>query len=222
MNRKMCLFLSTLLLATSLVVSIPVHAEETTETPVSINIAEEQVDASKIEDITVKASAPTSVTASSYDPRKNNMVTSVKNQGSYGLCMLYSGIAAAESNLIRQGLENNTIDLSEIFSSYAVYAQLNDKTRNFSEHPCSFGGLMGFVDGDKDYIRFALESKYPFPYEVVNGKKQNSIPENYCIDNNGLEDYKYKIGRAYTMEKYSIHSTDSIKELKQLIVMRIQ
>lgn len=217
MNRKMFLFLSTLLLATSLVVSIPVHAEETTEAPVSINIAEEQVDASKIEDITVKASAPTSVTASSYDPRKNNMVTSVKNQNPYGLCMLYSGIAAAESNLIRQGLENNTIDLSEIFSSYAVYAQSNDKTRNFSKNPCSFPGLTGFKYGDERYIHFALESKYPFPYEVVNGKKQNSIPENYCIDNNGLEDYKYKIGRAYNMERYN-QSTDSIKELKQLIV----
>ena len=218
MNRKMCLFLSTLLLATSLVVSIPVHAEETTEAPVSINIAEEQVDASKIEDITVKASAPTSVTASSYDPRKNNMVTSVKNQNPYGLCTLYSGIAAAESNLIRQGLADNTIDLSEIFTSYAGYVQENDKTRNFSKNPCGLASLTGFRYEAKPDPCFSLESKYPFPYELVNGKKQNSIPENYCIDNNGLEDYKYKIGRAYNMERYNIHSTESIKELKQLIV----
>ncbi len=56
---------------------------------------------------------------SCYDPRLEEMVTSVKNQNPYGTCWIYAALAAAESSLIQQGLADASVDLAEL--QYAYY-----------------------------------------------------------------------------------------------------
>ena len=55
------------------------------------------------------ASYPTS-----YDPRTYNQVTSIKNQDPYGTCWAYGAVSTVESALIKQGMADSTIDLSEL------------------------------------------------------------------------------------------------------------
>lgn len=50
---------------------------------------------------------------SQYDLRQYGAVTSVKNQGEGNICWSYAIISSLESNMIKRGLANNTINLSE-------------------------------------------------------------------------------------------------------------
>lgn len=50
---------------------------------------------------------------SRYDLRKLNQVTSVKDQGLESYCWTFSAMASFESNLIKKGLANSSLDLSE-------------------------------------------------------------------------------------------------------------
>ncbi len=77
--------------------------------------------------------------APSYDPREKGKVTSVKNQGSADTCWAFSTMAAMESAAIRQGLADNTIDLSENHFAYFFYHRQNDP--------------LGLTAGDKNLIK---------------------------------------------------------------------
>ena len=60
---------------------------------------------------------------SKYDSRDYGYVTSVKNQGKYGACWSFATNAALESSLIKSGLADVSIDLSELHTIYFMYSQ---------------------------------------------------------------------------------------------------
>lgn len=166
--------------------------------------------------ITVNAYTATSVytidaNASKYDPRNySNRVTSVKNQGSYGLCWDYAIQAAAESNLLKQGLTTNanTTDLSEVYYAYNIYTKEGyNKTKTFKEF-CDDGGYFRtFDDEESDDMNypFALEADFPMPASV----------DSYSLNSTQLNNYKYQVYRHYYLR--GGYDTSKIKEVKKMI-----
>lgn len=61
-----------------------------------------------------------------YDARDHGLITPVKDQRPYDLCWAESVMSMAESNLIKKGLADNTIDLSEIFAHYFQWFRVPD------------------------------------------------------------------------------------------------
>lgn len=75
-----------------------------------------------------------------YDPRQHHRITSVKNQGSYGLCWVYAAIAAAESSLIHQGFGDETLNLSELHAAYFYWKLYEENTNTSFLEFCQMGG----------------------------------------------------------------------------------
>lgn len=146
--------------------------------------------------------------AKAYDPRPLGRVTSVKDQGKYGLCWDYAANAAVESALIYQGLEKNTVDLSEIYFAYATYKNQNS-TKKFTDF-CDYGNNAHSFNTkvNDEYIgKFALESDFPMPTDISNS---------YSLKDSELDNYKYKVSRIYKIDDYT-PTEDCIKEVKKLI-----
>lgn len=62
-----------------------------------------------------------------YDARTKGWVTPVKNQGNYESCWSFSSLAAIETNLIKNGKADASIDLSENQFAYFFYNRQPDK-----------------------------------------------------------------------------------------------
>ena len=62
-----------------------------------------------------------------YDARDNGWVTSVKNQGNYESCWSFSSLSAIETNLIKNGRADASLDLSENQFAYFFYNRQPDK-----------------------------------------------------------------------------------------------
>lgn len=71
---------------------------------------------------------------SKYDAREYGYITSKKNQFPYGTCWAFAATAAAEASLIKSGLADNTIDLSEYHTAYYTYMPFNDPLGNANEN----------------------------------------------------------------------------------------
>ncbi|MBE5922980.1 MAG: hypothetical protein E7271_00745 [Lachnospiraceae bacterium] len=156
----------------------------------------------------VQSIFPINENDASYDPRPLGRVTSVKDQGEYGLCWDYAANSACESALIYQGLEKNTVDLSEIYFAYATYKN-QKSTKGFVDF-CNDGNNAHSFNTkiNDDYIgKFALESVFPMPSE---------IKDSYSLSDEQLDNYKYKVSRVYKINDYE-PSQDTIKKVKHLI-----
>lgn len=82
----------------------------------------------------VKRGAPFAAT---YDPRTNQMVGSrIEDQGNTNTCWAFATIAAIESNLIKKGYEDASVNLSENHLAYFFYNRETDP--------------VGYTAGDKN------------------------------------------------------------------------
>ncbi len=88
-----------------------------------------------------------------YDAREYGYITPIKNQTPYDLCWAESVMSMAESNLIKKGLADQSIDLSEVFPHYFQWHRTPDP--------------LGLTSGDKN-IWHAYESYPGYTREWIN------------------------------------------------------
>lgn len=71
--------------------------------------------------------------ASKHDPRTVGAVSAIENQGNTDTCWAFASIAAIESNLIKKGYVNNSVNLSENHLAYFFYNRQNDPLGNTAD-----------------------------------------------------------------------------------------
>lgn len=144
--------------------------------------------------------------AAKYDPRSLGLVTSVKNQGPWGLCWDYAGLSTIESSLIKTGLANSTIDLSELHVAYADYFFNKDKTTDSFTTYCNNGG------NDYHYLPYMANGYGPV--------LESTVPWQEPTDNFTLSD-DILHSHTFELQKYYITRLDSsdlnIKSVKYLV-----
>ncbi|MDE6606346.1 MAG: C1 family peptidase, partial [Lachnospiraceae bacterium] len=116
------------------------------------------------------------ITASKYDPRTEapEEMTSVKNQNPWGTCWAFATMALLENSMIRQGLADRSLDLSERHLAYFSRNSGSDRLGNASDDSIiSVPSDTYLRVGGNTYmsaIRLmnwqgaALEADYPYSY----------------------------------------------------------
>ncbi len=114
------------------------------------------------------------ITAPQYDPRMKapEEMTSVKNQNPWGTCWAFATMALLENSMIRQGLSDNSIDLSERHLAYFSRNTGSDMLGNASDDRITSSPdntyLMAGGNAYMSAIRLmnwqgaAIESAYPY------------------------------------------------------------
>jgi C1A family cysteine protease len=149
---------------------------------------------------------------SSYDSRSYGYITPVRDQGTWGTCWAFSAMGMAEANIVKKGLANNTIDLSELQLAYFFYHTEADPLGNTTGD--STQALQaGYLDqgGNSAFTTFALaswtgaalESKAPY---------ENATSESYSLNSSLAFDDAYHMQNAYW-----VNMTDR-EEVKSLIM----
>lgn len=109
-----------------------------------------------VNNIDASVSAPLTAVPKSFDWRTYNAVTAPKNQGGCGSCWAFSATGFLESELIRRGSADKTLDLAE------QYMTKCDTT--------SFGCNGGYPFAAADFglkKGLPLESTYPYRYDYT-------------------------------------------------------
>ena len=133
------------------------------------------------------------VTYSSVD---KGYVTSVKNQNPYGNCWAYAACSVAESYLIKHGIADKNIDLSEAHLNYYMYHNQGDNYENTDNDQTNVVGQYSFmnVGAEPKMLQLAMsnfglasESNYPISnIEEMQGSKANQNNTQYVMTNSNL------------------------------------
>lgn len=148
---------------------------------------------------------------SSYDPREKGMISPIKDQQYTETCWAYATVAMAESNLIKQGLADNTVDLSEHHLAYFLYHSSNDPLKNTDGDRTIIGDGMNYLSGGNVYIALEFLSGYSgLVKENVVSPMPDSLDKAEVID----PEFQYN-HNSYTLKNvyYADNDIDTIKEL---------
>lgn len=145
-----------------------------------------------------------------YDPRELQLVTSVKDQSTYGVCWDFAGIAALESYLLKNNY--GSYDLSE--EHLRLWATLNngcgwnrnsDGGAGTMAAPGYFTSYLGGVklESDIPYKSYGAYNEYPKELDNINGVYRASDIEYIDNDKQSVKDAIIKYGAVATTVYYS-------------------
>lgn len=159
--------------------------------------------------------------AAKYDPRPLGKVSSVKTQVN-GSCWLYSAMSTVESNLIKNGLANSSVDLSELHALYFMHKEYDDPLGNYSNDARSDGLNLSYaINHGSDRDVYSFFSKWNGPvYEneaplslVDNG----NIPTEYLNTVSFDKSFANKNYWHFEGSRYCNYDVDHINNVKDLI-----
>lgn len=123
-----------------------------------------------------------------YNLADNNLVSGVKNQNPYGTCWAFSTLASLESNLIKSGNADSSVDLSEkhlIWFNYNGADNSTDKSLYAGNDSYVTGGYSPFVLGGSMYMasstlmrRYGAADESKAPYEFKSSTTVDSSLKN--------------------------------------------
>ena len=162
---------------------------------------------------TLQASAQEDALPESYnaDPENPMYVTSVKNQGSYGICWAFAAIACCESEAIKNhGADPNEIDLSELHLAYFSY--------NFKDD-----GTGDEISTTVPFYEIGADSTFPiFTLSKWIGLVDESVAsfEEFAEDPTKVPDESLKYGNNeyYIKNAYTFNYATDIEDIKKAIM----
>ena len=98
------------------------------------------------------------VLPSSYDSRSKGYITPVRDQDPFGTCWAFGALASGEASLVKKGIVNSSIDLSELHLAYFFYHPKADPLGNTNGDTIYNYTYQNYLDsgGNNFFTMFAL------------------------------------------------------------------
>lgn len=150
-----------------------------------------------------------------------NMFPDVRNQNPYGTCWAFAALGLSEFDLIKRGLVNKSIDLSELQLAYFVYNSALDP----------LGGTEGdqskYYNGSTSYSYLNRGGTYEYAVRRLSqwsgAVNENDVPYNTTAINNVLEnglsdEYAYSKDVAHLENAYVMSLKNNPDDVKRTIM----
>lgn len=149
-----------------------------------------------------------------YDSRKKGYITPVRDQKSWGTCWAFGALAAGEASLVKKGLADSSVNLSELHLSYFFFNTKNDPLGNTKNDTVGLpSGVKNYLDsgGNNLFTMFTLAKWVGAASESLVPYKDTSLGAPTLSQSLAYEDTAH-------LQNARFVSTADIESVKKLIM----